>query len=334
MTACTERSEGQNGRPGRLEPEVLERPQVERVARGGLANMAGSALAGGTGVAVTWIVARALGAEQAGAFFAATAAFVLAGGLAKLGTQTGLVYWPARLRATGRDHLLGACLRAGLAPVAGLSLLLAVAMWLAAPTIARVTAHDATGLIGTHTAGLRVLAVFLPLQAMTDALLTATRGYRAMRPTVLLDRVLRSALQLLAVGAAGAAALWTTASLPVLALAWAAPYLPVTVLAAFAVRKVYRAGKPPGVTTGRAERSEVRRAFWRFTARRPGAEHRVFRSVLQRLGLLHQRQPETARHHRRRAYRAAVGLTRRVPRYCCQSSLVATARHGRHGSAR
>jgi O-antigen/teichoic acid export membrane protein len=254
------------------------------MARGGLANVAGSALAGGTGVAVTWIVARALGAEQAGAFFAATAAFVLAGGLAKLGTQTGLVYWPARLRATGREHLLGACLRAGLVPVAGLSVLLAVAMWLAAPAIARVTAHDATHLIGTHTAGLRVLAVFLPLQAMTDALLTATRGYRAMRPTVLLDRVLRSALQLLAVGAAGAAALWTTASLPVLALAWAAPYLPVTVLAAFAVRKVYGAGKPPGVTTRRAERSAVRRAFWRFTG--PRALASVAQLAVQRVDVL------------------------------------------------
>jgi O-antigen/teichoic acid export membrane protein len=54
--------------------------------------MAGSALAGGSGVVVTWIVARALGAEQAGAFFAATAAFVLAGGVGKLGTQTSLVY--------------------------------------------------------------------------------------------------------------------------------------------------------------------------------------------------------------------------------------------------
>jgi O-antigen/teichoic acid export membrane protein len=254
------------------------------MARGGLANVVGSALAGGTGVAVTWIVARVLGAEQAGAFFAATAAFVLAGGLAKLGTQTGLVYWPARLRATGRAHLLGACLRTGLTPVAVLSLLLAAAMWLAAPAIARVTAHGATHLVGTHTAGLRVLAVFLPLQAMTDALLTATRGYRAMGPTVLLDRVLRSALQLVAVGTAGAAALWTTASLPMLALAWAAPYLPVTVLAAYAVRKVYRAGRPPGVTTRRAERGEVRRAFWRFTG--PRALASVAQLAVQRVDVL------------------------------------------------
>ncbi|MEV4344354.1 MATE family efflux transporter [Actinoplanes sp. NPDC049596] len=264
---------------------ILDRSRsTKAAARGGLANMVGSALAGGTGVAVTWVVARSLGAEQAGAFFAATAAFVLAGGLAKLGTQTGLVYWPARLRATGRDHLLGACLRAGLLPVAVVSVLLAAAMWLTAPAIARVTAHDAGPVIDAHTAGLRVLAAFLPLQALTDALLTATRGYRAMRPTVLLDRVLRSALQLVLVGVAGVATLWSAGSLPEFALAWAAPYLPVAVLAAYSLRKVYRAGKPPGVTTHRAERSGVRRDFWRFTG--PRALASVAQLALQRVDVL------------------------------------------------
>ena len=265
--------------------DLLEKKGTKEVARGGLANIVGSALAGGTGFAVTWIVARSLGSEQAGAFFAATAAFVLAGGLAKLGTQTGLVYWPSRLRATGRADLLGACLRTGLTPVIATSLVLAVAMWMAAPAIARTTAHEAGSVVGAHTAGLRVLAAFLPLQALTDALLTATRGYRAMRPTVLLDRVLRSALQLLLVAAAGVATLWLSAGrLPMFAFAWAVPYLPVTVLAAYALRKLYRASKPPGVTTHRAERSGLRRDFWRFTG--PRALASVAQLALQRVDVL------------------------------------------------
>ncbi|HET6529747.1 MAG TPA: polysaccharide biosynthesis C-terminal domain-containing protein [Actinoplanes sp.] len=273
------------------------------VARGGLANMAGSALAGGTGVVVTWIVARTLGAEPAGAFFAATAAFVLAGGVAKLGTQTGLVYWPARLRATGQDHLLGACLRTGLTPVLILSGALAVGMWLAAPAIAGLTASGAPDVVADHTAGLRVLAVFLPLQALTDALLTATRGYRAMRPTVMLDRVLRSALQLLLVGAAGVSALWMAAALPVFALAWAAPYLPVTILAGFALRRTYRQGRVAVPASDawsfgrrgeaeenskrrsrRAERRALRRDFWRFTG--PRALASVAQLALQRVDVL------------------------------------------------
>ena len=268
--------------------ELLEKPDAaggtRGAARGGLANMVGSALAGGTGVAVTWVVARTLGTEQAGAFFAATAAFVLAGGLAKLGTQTGLVYWPARLRATGRGHLLGACLRTGLAPVTGLAVVLAVAMWCGAPAIARLTADHAPRLIAEHTAGLRMLAVFLPLQALTDALLTATRGYRAMRPTVLLDRVLRSTLQLLLVGAVGVSGLWMTASLPMFALAWVAPYLPVTVLAAYALRRIYRDHRPDRPRSRRAERRRVRRDFWRFTG--PRALASVAQLALQRVDVL------------------------------------------------
>ena len=264
--------------------EAAEKSGTRGVARGGLANMIGSALAGGTGVVVTWVVARSLGAEQAGAFFAATAAFVLVGGLAKLGTQTGLVYWPARLRATGRDHLLGACLRTALTPVLVLSLVLAVAMWSGAPAIARLTAGDSPHVLAGHITALRVLAAFLPLQALTDALLTATRGYRAMRPTVTLDRLLRSTLQFQCDGAAGAATLWTTATLPAFAFAWAVPYLPVVILAAVALRRTYRAGRPAGARTHRRERRELRRDFWRFTG--PRALASVAQLALQRVDVL------------------------------------------------
>jgi O-antigen/teichoic acid export membrane protein len=254
------------------------------VARGGLANVAGSALAGGTGVVVTWIVARALGAEQAGAFFAATAAFVLTSTLAKLGTQTGLVYWLARLRATGRDDLLGSCLRSALGPVILLSAVLAGAMWLAAPDLAGLTAGESPRIVAEHTAGLRVLAVFLPLQVLTDVLLTATRGYRSMRPTVMLDRVVRSALQLIFVASIGVTALWMTASLPAFALAWAMPYLPVAVLAGYALHRTYLKGKPPGVRTRRLERQDLRHEFWRFTG--PRAVASVAQLALQRVDVL------------------------------------------------
>ena len=88
---------------------------------------------------------------------------------------------------------------------------------------------DAPHVIAEHTAGLRVLAVFLPLQVLTDALLAATRGYRAMRP----DRAARPGRS-----AARCSCCWSarSASRSLLddrarcrpfALAWAAPYLPV-----------------------------------------------------------------------------------------------------------
>jgi O-antigen/teichoic acid export membrane protein len=246
--------------------------------------MAGAGFAGAAGVVVTWLVARGLGGEQAGAFFAATAAFVLVCGVAKLGTQTGLVYWPARLRATDRSHLLGACLRTGLLPVGVLAGALAVALWVFAPDVARLTAGEAGHVIADHTAGLRALAVFLPLAALTDALLTATRGYRVMRPTVVYDRILRSVLQMVAVGGFAVAALWTSVPLQAYALAWVAPYLPVAALSGLALRRTYRAGKVGTRPSRAVEREQVRRDFWRFTG--PRALASVAQLALQRVDVL------------------------------------------------
>ncbi|WP_213452823.1 lipopolysaccharide biosynthesis protein [Rhizomonospora bruguierae] len=248
---------------------------VAAVARGGLANLAGAGFAGAAGVAVTWLVARALGPAHAGAFFAATAAFTLVGGVARLGTPTGLVYWPARLRARGETRLLGTCLRAGLLPVAAVSVPLAAGVWLAAPRFA----HG-------YAAELRLLAAFLPLAALGDALLAATRGYRAMRPTVLLDKLARPGLQL-----AGIGALATTALPPgPYAVAWAAPYAPVAALAAYALSRAHAGVAPPpggarveSVVASAARRALARR-FWAFTAPRAAAQ--AAQTALQRVDVL------------------------------------------------
>jgi len=77
------------------------RSMLRNVARGGVANLIGTAFTGVAGLGVTWLVARALQPAAAGAFFSATATFVLGVAVAKLGSQTSMVYWPARLRATG-----------------------------------------------------------------------------------------------------------------------------------------------------------------------------------------------------------------------------------------
>ncbi|HWB38197.1 MAG TPA: multi antimicrobial extrusion protein MatE, partial [Rugosimonospora sp.] len=131
------------------------------VARGGLANLLGSVVAGAAGFGVTWLVARGLGRAEAGGFFAGTAAFVIVGMLAKLGTQTGLVYFLARLRTRGASATaLRRCLRTGLAPVAVAAVAAGALMALSAPQLARLTAHGPVH--QGYVTQLRVLAVFLP----------------------------------------------------------------------------------------------------------------------------------------------------------------------------
>src|SRR5439155_1411577 len=147
-------------------------PAAAGVARGGAANLAGAAFAGLAGFGVTWLAARALGPVQAGGFFAATAAFTLAGTVAKLGTPTGLVYFLARLRARDASATaLRQCVRTGVVPVAAASVVAAAVLWFAAAP--------------AYATQSRVLAVFLPVAVLCDTLLAATRGCRRMRAAAL-----------------------------------------------------------------------------------------------------------------------------------------------------
>lgn len=233
------------------------------MARRGLAGIAAAGFSGAAGVAVTWLVARALGAEQAGAFFAATAGFMLATAVVRLGTQTGLVYWVARLRMHERTHLLGACLRIGLVPVAAASVVVAVVLWFAAP------------------APLSSLALLLPLAALSDAALAGTRGYRQLHPTLLLERLARPALQVLAIGALAVAAVSTPGPY---AAAWVVPYLPVALLAGYALRRAYLSAPTPQRRPGHKTYLALRAQFWRYTGPRSVAS--VAQLALQRVDVL------------------------------------------------
>lgn len=253
--------------PTRLEPPATG---LAGAARGGLANLIGAGFAAVAGVGVTWLVARGLGPVAAGSFFAATSAFVFLGGVAQLGTSTALVYWPARLRAQGRPELIGACLRAGLVPVLAVSVALSAALWFLAPVIFPSFADP-----------MRTLLWFVPAAAMGQALLAATRGYRMMRPTVLLDRIAKSGWQLLGIGML--AALTVTLSTPVWVLVWALPNVLVLAFAAMLVwRKWTQAPSLPGpaIIDGRP----AGRTFWRFTT--PRAIAGGAQSALQRIDVL------------------------------------------------
>ena len=235
-------------------------------ARGGLLNLFGAVVAGAAGFASTLLLARGLGDPgEVGAFLTAVAAFTLATGVAKLGSQTSLVYWPARLRALGARQQLVECLQTGLAPVAVTGVVAAAVLGLAASQM-------------PHHVGvpLRVLAVFLPFAVFTDALLAAARGYRALQPTVVLDRLLRPSLQLAGLGALVLAAAGGPAAF---AAAWAAPYLPVVLLAGYTLGRVHAVD-----TSGSGAHVFTPKAYWAFTA--PRAVASVAQLALQRVDVL------------------------------------------------
>lgn len=248
-------------RPAQPVPAAL----LRGAARGGIANLIGTGFTGVAGVAVTWLVARALSPSAAGAFFSATATFVLGTAIAKLGSQTSMVYWPARLRAQGDRVGLLRCLRVGILPVAAASLLTGVVLWVAADRLP-----------GGGHAQLRVLALFLPAAALSDTALAATRGFRMMQPTVVLDRIARPALQLALLGAL----FLTGTSGELFAAAWAVPYVPFGLLAGYALTRL--AHREPRTAYDGEPFSAAE--FWRFSA--PRAVASTAQMALQRVDVL------------------------------------------------
>ncbi|ACZ91236.1 lipopolysaccharide biosynthesis protein [Streptosporangium roseum] len=194
----------------------LRLPRLNGPARGGLAGLAGAATAAAAQFAVVVLVTREAGQEAAGAFFAATALCLMAAGILRMDAGNGLIYFIARSRPFGYRCTSG-YVRAALVPVVALSLVTATAALLSTP--------DPT---------VRVLAAALPVVVCADIVVAATRGFGAMRPTVLLGGVLQPVAQLVLVSAVVVAG---AGSVPLLAAAWALPSLPVLLLSAIWLRR-------------------------------------------------------------------------------------------------
>ena len=108
---------------------------------------------------------------------------------------------------------------------------------------------------------LRVLALAVPFAALTDTLLGAARGYRDMRPTVVVDRVGRAACQLLGVLIAVSAG-----SVALLAPLWAVAYVPAAGVAWYWLRRIRHRQRPVG-RDGRGRRERGQRERGRASGR-------------------------------------------------------------------
>jgi O-antigen/teichoic acid export membrane protein len=246
------------------------------LARRSSLSVLGSAFAAVANVALVVAVTRGVDQRAAGLFFTATSLFLLLEVACRLGTTTGLVYFIPRFRVTGEHGRLRPLLRVALWPVllasAGVGALLAVT----APVLAEGLGGGGEGELVT---ALRVLAVFLPVAAVYDAVTAATRGYQDMTPTVLVERVGRPLAQLVLV--AGALLVGSTA---LLVPAWSVPYLAALLAAGWSLRRLHgahtaqhRAGPAPPAR-------EVAGPFWRYTAPRILAN--VAQIGLQRLDIV------------------------------------------------
>jgi O-antigen/teichoic acid export membrane protein len=288
--------------------------KLAEVSRGSTLNLIGAAVSAVTSIGVTVLVTRQFSPPVAGAFFSATSLFLIFESVTSLGAYTGLVYFIARLRLLGEEGRIRVVLRAAIIPVTVASVMGAVVLLVFATPLAHALlgghlGHSRAAASSVATA-LRALALTLPFAALMDTVLGASRGYRDMRPSVVVNQLSRSLLQFAGVmlaAAAGGAAL--------LAPLWAVPYIPAAAAAWIWLSRIRRrrpAGLtsrqniPPGLaallalstlvrpdstklTSGEAYTDEsVRnvsaRSFWRFNA--PRALAVTAQIIVQRLDIV------------------------------------------------
>jgi O-antigen/teichoic acid export membrane protein len=241
---------------------------VERMARAGGLSLVGAAVSAVTGVALTAFITNGFDRTTAGTIFATTSLFLIATAVVQLGTDIGLVRWLPALMIRGERDQLRPVLRIALLPVLVASLLAAAFGFLFAPQIADAVASNAD-----HTervAQIQVLAVFLPVAAVYNVLLAATRGMRTMVPTVATESFGRSIVQLVAVGGVLFAGFGAVA----VVVAWSLPYavgLAVVVVwfgALLRARGVQPPTTAPADLLDGVEPGGYAGAFWRYTTPR------------------------------------------------------------------
>ena len=238
--------------PAGAGPSRTSRAGLRGVARGGVINLAGAVISAAASVGLTVVVTRNFGKSVVGTFFVAISLFLIVEAVTNLGAYNGTIYFIARLRALHAERRIPAIIRATVIPVAissvlGATVLIAFVYPLARLLLAGRLAEPVRP--AELASALRVLAVALPFAALADTMLGATRGFHEMRPTVLVDRIGRSTLQLLGVAAAAVAG---TSAL--LAPLWALPYLPAAIVSVLWLRRIMRqhTSRPPAPDPGTA----------------------------------------------------------------------------------
>jgi O-antigen/teichoic acid export membrane protein len=254
-------------------------PTLTRLARGGTLNLVGALVSGLLSAVVYVIVARHYPKADAGAFFAATALFLILSAIAELGVDTGLLRWLPRYLVQNRREDVSTAVRIAMRPVYVASVVVMVIIEVTAPSIASAVVDSSQH--GSFTTMLRVLAAGLPISAAYDLVLAQTRVHGTMRPTVLTEKFVRVVAQpvgILIVELLGGSIAWV-------AVAWVAPYLPCLFLALAWNRSVARQYIPQdGTSLPARPDAEVRQEFWSYTI--PRAMARICQVALQRADIV------------------------------------------------
>jgi O-antigen/teichoic acid export membrane protein len=250
---------------------------VRTLARDGFLNLVGVALYGICNFALVVIITRKLGATGAGAFLEAVALFSILTKASLLGADLGLLRFIARFRALDRNHDVRRTLAIAIIPVALVSTVAGLAMFLLANRLGGLlSAGSGREVLSTY---LRVMAPFVPIGAVYQALEGGSRGFGTMLPGLTIERIARPLLTPALVWIVLSSGLGATA----IALAWAGPValalLPMVWWTLVLVRRIERGSRQLAVSdavdstaaspaTAATTPRGLSREFWRFSSPR------------------------------------------------------------------
>lgn len=165
--------------------------EVMLAARGSGLNLAGSGFTQVARFAITFFLARRLGSEQVGVYYEAQAFLALLGLLALSGFRGAMTRFVAVHRAEKDSSSLMGTLRLGLIIPTVAALVMGAALFALSDWLAAAVFHEPE-----LAFALRYVALALPATCFTDAALSATQGFKTMKPYVAIGLIFEPAMLL------------------------------------------------------------------------------------------------------------------------------------------
>lgn len=230
----------------------------EPLVRGGVISLLGSATAALGAMALTAVVGQFLGPTGTGIFFQAVGIFTVLTHVLRLGTNSGMVRFMAAQRARGHHGWQWTITWYALGPVAVLSLLASVGLWVWSAELAQWLATPAY--VNDLAALLRLLAPFVLVAGIAGVLAVTARMVVGVTAFTMVTSVIPALLRLVLV----VLVLLMVGSVQAAVAAWLTP-LPLVLVLTIAVVV------PPLLADMRRRvpsQAPSAAAFWRFSAPR------------------------------------------------------------------
>ncbi|MGH9123785.1 MAG: oligosaccharide flippase family protein [Acidimicrobiales bacterium] len=181
--------------PRAVGQEMVGREMVGRemvgLAKGGLLNLVATVISQLVLLGLTIYVARRLGRNAAGVYFEAYAFLQLLSLLALSGFRAGLTRFVAVNLAEGDRAAMRGMVRLGLGITTPAAMVFGGALFASAGWMSRAAFNEPA-----LTEGLRLVGISLPALSLSSAALSATQGFRTMKPYALVGFVFEPVLRL------------------------------------------------------------------------------------------------------------------------------------------